>query len=245
MPQTSRTSIRGGGILLAGMLLLASCTVNQTISIKNDGSGTLILHAEVTKVLHDYLASLAEVAGNGALMKGGKVFDAASIRKDFESRPGLTVKKVATPTADSLDLEIAYASVQNIFSSVDTLKSSGALVYSEAAGKKTIRLHLDRTNYTQLSALFPLLKDPTFASLMPQVGDTITDEDYLSMIQFSIGDEGPALLKKSFITLTIDPEGEILSQTGGTVSAGAVVFRIPLIRMLVLDKPLDYSVTFK
>jgi hypothetical protein len=232
-------------MLFAALLALSSCTVNQNIAIKNDGSGTLVLHAEVTKLLHDYIASLSEVAGTGTLMKGGTVFDAAGIRKDFESRPGFIVKKVATPTPDSLDVEIAYASIKDVFTIQDSLKSSGALVYTEAGGKKTVKLHLDRTNYTQLAALFPLFKDPTFSSFMPQVNDTITDEDYLQMIQFSIGDDGPALLKKSFITLTIDPEGDILSQVGGTVSGGAVTFRIPLLRLLVLDKPLDYSVTFK
>jgi hypothetical protein len=45
--------------------------------------------------------------------------------------------------------------------------------------------------------------------------------------------------------LTIDPEGDIISQVGGTVSGGAVTFRIPLLRLLVLDEPLDYSLTFK
>ena len=83
------------------------------------------------------------------------------------------------------------------------------------------------------------------ASMGPQVNDTISDAEYLDMIKFSLGDEAPGLLKKSFITLTIDPEGEIISQTGGTVSGSSVVFRIPLLRMLVLDKPLDYSVTFR
>jgi hypothetical protein len=52
-------------------------------------------------------------------------------------------------------------------------------------------------------------------------------------------------VKKSFIEVAIRPEGEIVSQTGGVVSNGTVVFRIPLLRLLVLDKPLDYSVTFK
>ncbi len=62
------------------------------------------------------------------------------------------------------------------------------------------------------------------------------------MITFTLGADGPALLKKSFIDLVIKPEGEIVSQTGGTVANGAVIFRIPLLRLLVLDKPLDYSV---
>ena len=233
-----------GAVALA-ILLMVSCTVNQTIAIRSDGSGTLSMHAEVTKLLHDYLASLAEVSGKPGLMTGGKVFDAATMKKDFEARPGITVKRVVTPTPDSVDMDLAYTSLRDVFSQDDALKGAGAMVYSEADGKKTVKLHLDRTNYTQLSRLFPLLNDPTVSGLGPQVNDTITDPEYLEMIKFSLGDDGPALLKKSFITLTIDPEGDIISQSGGTISGSAVVFRIPLLRLLVLDKPLDYSVTFK
>jgi hypothetical protein len=39
-------------------------------------------------------------------------------------------------------------------------------------------------------------------------------------------------------------DGEIVSQTGGSVAGGAVVFKVPLLRMLMLETPLDYSVTF-
>jgi hypothetical protein len=231
--------------LLALALLMGACTVNQAIVVKSDGTGTASMHAEVSTLLHEYVASLAEVSGRTDMAAGGNVFDAAAIRKDFAARPGITVKKSVAPTPHSLDLDLAFASIQDIFTRDDALKSSGALVYSESGGKKTIRLHLDRANYTQLSSLFPMLKDPTLASLGPQVDDTITEEEYLQMVSFSIGDAGPGLLKKSFITLTIDPEGEILSQSGGTLGGGAVVFRIPLLRLMVLDKPLDYSVSFR
>jgi hypothetical protein len=231
-------------LVVSFLALALSCTVNQGIVIKADGSGTLTMHVEVSKLLHEYVSSLAEVAGK-PLTDNGKLFDVAGIKKDFESRPGITVKKVVTPTPDSMDLELAFASIQNVFSSDPTLKGAGAVTYAESAGKKTVKLHLDRANYSQLSGLFPALKDPVFAGLAPQVNDTVTDAEYLDMIRFSMGDDGPALVKKSFITLTIDPEGEILSQSGGTIGGGAVVFKIPLIRLLVLDKPLDYSVMFK
>ena len=245
MPRKLKASLGAVGVLCLSLTVLLSCSVNQTIVIKSDGSGTLAMHADVSKLLHDYIASLSEVSGTNTIMKNGKLFDAAAIRKDFETRPGITVKKVVTPTADTLDLEIAYGSLQDVFAQDKTLAGTGALVYSESGGKKTVKLHLDRSNYTQLSALFPLLKDPVFAGLGPQVNDTTSDADYLEMIKFTLGDDGPALLSKSFITLTIDPQGDIISQTGGTVSGGAVVFRIPLLRLLILDKPLDYSVTFK
>lgn len=89
------------------------------------------------------------------------------------------------------------------------------------------------------------MRDPLFAQLGPQGTGRVTDEDYLSMIRFSIGDDAPGLLKKSFITLTVLPPGEMVSQSGGTVSGNSVVFRIPVLRVLVLDRPLDYAVTFR
>jgi hypothetical protein len=240
----SRALRIGAAAILFGLFSM-SCTVNQSITIRNDGSGTLSMRADVSKLLREYIGSLSEVSGKPAPAVGGNFFDAATIRKDFEARKGLTVKKAATPTPSSFELELAYTSIRDIFSSDDTLKSAGALAWSDEGGRKTLKLHLDRTNYTQLSALFPMLKDPAIAGMGPQVNDTITDAEYLDMIKFSLGDDGPGLLKKSFITLTIDPEGEIISQTGGTVNGGSVVFRIPLLRLLVLDKPLDYSVSFR
>ena len=64
-------------------------------------------------------------------------------------------------------------------------------MYSEPGGTKTVRLHLDRSNYTQLASLFPLLNDPTVAGMGPQVNDTITDAEYLDMIGFTLGNDGP------------------------------------------------------
>ncbi len=217
--------------------------MNQTVVIHDDGSGTLALHAEVTPLLRDYLASLAEVSGDSGLMKDGNVFDAASIRKDYESRPGITVVDAAAPTRSSLDLTLGFDSLQDLFRGQDALKSAGVLSYVESADHGTIRFHLDRANYGQLAALFPLLRSPVFSELGPQANGAVSSEDYLSMIRFSMGEAAPAQLKKSFVTLTIQPDGEILSQSGGTVIGDTVVFRIPLLRLLVLESPLDYSIT--
>ena len=232
------------GALVLTVVLCASCAMKQTIVINSDGSGTLAMHVEVTRVLHEYIAKLSEVSDKPVLGPGGRFFDAASIRKDFESRPGITVMRAETPSNDSMDLELAFDSIRDVFTQDESVKNTAALAYSESGGKKTIRLHLDRGNYPQLARTFPLLASPAFAAFGPQANDTTTDEDYLEMVRFSIGDDAPALLKKSSLTLILDPEGEIISQSGGDITGGAVVFRIPLLRLLILDRALDYSVTF-
>jgi hypothetical protein len=175
----------------------------------------------------------------------GSIFDVPKLQKDLAARPGLTVKKVASPTPDVLEVELAYHSVEEVYGSVESVKKSGLLVYTVSGGQKSLKVHIDRKNFKELSAVFPAMNSTAFEGIAPQEQDTITESEYLEMIQFTLGPDGPAALKGSFFDLVVKPEGTIASQTGGTVKNGSVTFRIPLIRLLLLDKPLDYSLVWK
>jgi hypothetical protein len=227
------------------VLLLASCSMSNTVVVKTDGSGTLAVRLEISKMFRDYLVSMAEVSGQAEMAKGGQLFDLKEIRKGFEAKPGLTVKRLASPKPETLEVDLAFRSIQEIFAADASLKSAGVVSFTQSNGTRTIKVHLDRANYKQVSALFPGMSNPLFEGMGPQETDTITEAEYLDMIKFSLGEEGPALVKSSFIDVAIRPEGEIVTQAGGTVSNGTVLFRIPLLRLLVLDKPLDYAVTFR
>jgi hypothetical protein len=240
----SRRFILPGTCLLAA-LAFASCSVNQTLVIAQDGTGTFAMHAEVSTLLREYLGSLAEISGNAGALKEGRVFDAAAIRRDFQSRPGIVVRKSVTPMPGVLDLELEFDSLQDLLGGREALKDAGAVQVVETEDTTTLRLHLDRTTWDQLARLFPPLRDPLVAELGPQANGQVTEDDYLAMVKFSIGDAAPALLRKSFFTLTIKPQGEIVAQSGGTVSSGSIAFRVSMLRILVLDRPLDYSVTWK
>jgi hypothetical protein len=243
MGEHFRGIVAAGSLL--GVLALSSCAVNQTLVISADGSGTLATHAEVSPILRDYVLSLAEMSGSPGPAQQGMVFDAAATRKDFQSRPGITVLKAETPTPSSLDLDLAFGSLRDVVRSQDALGNAGVAVVADDGDRRTLRLHLDRATWGQVASLFPPLRDPVFQQLGPQGTGQVTETDYLSMIKFSIGDDAPGLLRKSFITLMVQPEGQIISQAGGTLNGNAVVFRIPVLRALVLDRPLDYSVTFR
>jgi hypothetical protein len=229
--------------MTSAALALAACTVNQTLDIEGDGSGTLATHAEVAPILHDYLVSLAEAAGGS--LKDGRVFDAESIRQGFKSRPGIVVEKSSAPTPSSMDLVLGFDSLSYALEHQDELSGPGAVTLEDEGGATTLRLRFNRAAWNQVSAVFPPLRDPIVQQLGPQGTGTVSEKDYLSMISFSIGDAAPGLLRKSFITVTVRPHGQIISQSGGTLTGGSVVFRIPVLRMLVLDTPLEYSVTYR
>jgi hypothetical protein len=91
----------------------------------------------------------------------------------------------------------------------------------------------------------PFLKNPLFEGLAPQEGDDMTESEYLEMIELALGEEGAKKLKTSTIETRVAVKGTLVSQKGGSVSGGAVTYRIPLLRVLLLDKPLDYSILFR
>ncbi len=245
--------------ILLGILALAACSASQTLFIHRDGSGSTTLHIEVSRLLREYIASLNEATGAsgagagtsgsgspaGSAASGDRIFDLEATRKGFEAQPGVTVRSVSSVSPGVMDAELSFESLSNIFARNAGLGTSQALVLSQAGGLTTLRIHLDRSNYRQVAGLFPLLDSPVLQTLGPQVDQKVTTDDYLEMIKFAIGEDGPGLVRKSSIVITVRPDGEIVSQTGGTVSGGAVVFRVPLLRVLVLDSPLDYSLTYK
>jgi hypothetical protein len=224
--------------------VLAACSVSQVLVIKADGSGTATLRVVTTKLLREYILDLQEVTGT-APAPDGSIFDVKKLQQELAARPGLTVKKVASPSPDVLEVELAYRSVEEVYGSVEAVKKSGLVLYSEAGGQKSLKVHIDRKNFKELSSVFPGMNNAAFEGIAPQEQDTITESEYLDMIQFTLGPDGPAALKGSFIDLVVKPEGAIVSQTGGTVTNGSVTFRIPLIRLLLLDKPLDYALVWK
>ncbi len=229
----------------APLLLTGGCNVTHTVVLNNDGSGTMTMHVEVSKLLRDYAVGLAEVSGEPSAPRGDAIFDLAAIRKGFEAQPGITVREVSSSDPRSLDVDVAFASLSELFAGRAGLRGANVISLAQADGVETLKIHLDRENYRQIASFFPMLESPVLRSLGPQVDQKVTEDDYTEMVRFSLGDDAPALVKKSSIVISIQPQGEIQSQTGGTVSDGSVMFKIPLLRLLLLDTSLDFSVSFK
>jgi hypothetical protein len=213
--------------LLALLALgLAACTARQTIELKGDGSGTATARFEVKPLFADYFTA------DG----GAKVFDPARVKKGMEKRPGFKVTRIATPTPQSLEMDLASDDVP--------AGNDGIVSVVQKDGKTTVALHLDRKGAKQLGGLFSEVSNPAFKEMSPREQRTRTEKEYLEAIEFAVGKQGPPLVKASSLELTVKVDGTLVAQTGGKIVGGAAVFSVPLLRMLMLEQPLDYSVTF-
>jgi hypothetical protein len=228
--------------LLTALFALAGCAVNQRVTLDPEGSGTAVVRIRLEKILMDYLKDLSEVSGAAAQDKG-RVFNLEDIRKGFASRPEVTLNRLESPSPDRLEMELGFRSIEKLFAAPD--KPQTILTLKKGPEGTTLRAHLDRKNFSQLLELAPFLKNPLFEGLGPQENDDTTEAEYLELIDLALGEGGSTALKASVIETTILVKGKVVAQTGGSVVSGGVVFRIPLLRVLLLNKPLDYSLTFK
>lgn len=228
-------------------LVTAGCTVNQQITLNVDRSGDAQIHVKLDPVFVDYLDTLSEAAGESAILPES-VFDIDEVRRSIGERRGAAVTHIATPAPAELALSLTFEDLKAlmVYNAPIPGPASRPLVSLSGSDPATLNVHLARDNYRALTALFPILDHPLLVSLGPQQDMEVTDAEYLEMMGFVLGDEGPPAIKDSTVTVRLVVDGRILEHDGGELQDdGSLLLTIPLLRILVLDEPLDYTVVFE
>ena len=233
--------------VLALLLATAGCTVNQQLTLRVDRSGDAQIHVKLEPVFVDYLDTLAEAAGDSEILPES-IFDTEEVERSIGERRGVAVTQVATPTPEELALSLTFDDLKGLLARNTPVPGPAgtALITLSGSGPSTLRVHLDRDNYRELTSLFPVLDHPLLVSLGPQQDLEVTDAEYLEMMGFVLGDEGPPAIEASAVTVRVAIDGRILEHDGGELQEdGSLLITIPLLRILVLDEPLDYTIVFE
>ena len=236
------------GALLAACLLVAGCSVDQEIAVRLNGAGEAQVRVELQPVFIDYLLALAEIADEVELPDDPSeaLFDIAEVEAAIAEWPGVDAARIATPTPEQLELDLTFDDLQAAFAPTEAGAGTTPLISLTGSRRRTLSVHLDSDNYSQLTALFPVLEHPLVISLGPQPDLEVNDEEYLEMMQFVLGDDGPPAILDAEVKVRVQVEGRVVEQQGGALQEdGSVLITIPLLRILVLDQPLDYRVVFE
>ncbi len=233
--------------LLALLLASAGCTVNQQLTLRVDRSGDAQIHVKLEAVFVDYLDTLSEAAGDSEMVPES-VFDTEEVERSVGERRGVTVTRIATPAPEELELSLSFEDLKAMLAYNAPLPgpASRPLIAFSGGDPNTLRVHLARDNYRALTALFPILDHPLLVSLGPQQDLEVTDAEYLEMMGFVLGDDGPPAIEDSTVTVRVEVDGRIIEHDGGELQEdGSLLITIPLIRVLVLDEPLDYTIVYE
>jgi hypothetical protein len=226
------------------VLLIISCSVSQTVKVALDASGSAHVRVELHPVFHEYLSVLREEAGELGLSGSGEIFDTERIKQSLSELPGVVVYTVSTPTPAELEVDLSFRHVGEVLEGEETGVAE-VVTFSQNGKEKSLRFYLDAENYSRIKPLLPTGEDPILDALGPQPDDPLTEQEYLDIVEFALGPEGPAVIQESFLEIRFAPEGEITSYEGGELEGDEVVFRIPLLQFLLLEEPIEYNLSFQ
>ena len=114
------------------------------------------------------------------------------------------------------------------------------------AGSTSLTFHLGIENYAELRDMVPFLSDPNFEVYGPEYCNGMTEDEYLEMIGFVLGEDGPEAIRSGRIMIRIHVPGTITEVGGGIAEdSSTALLTFPVIDFLLLNTPVDFSVSWR
>lgn len=218
--------------------------MKNEINLEKDGSGTASVEINLKSFVLPTIEDLAEISPD---VDPDEMLNPETIKAQMEENPEVRNVRASRPLKNRIKLSFDFGSVENLFNQAeDDVQNSGLIRIEESGDKMKLTLTVNKETYRGFSHLIPNMDDPTMAALAPDPDMVVEESEYLDMIEFFFGEDGPAGVMDSSLDMTINVNGTILDQKGGTkVDNNTVEFKVPLIRVLLLDTNLEYSVTYR
>jgi len=230
-------------VLLCSIPLL-SCTMKQEIFLNNDGSGTANVEINLKSFVIPTIEDLAEVSPD---IDPDELLSPEKISESMLLNPEVSNVHAERPLKDRLKIDFDFGSIEDLFEQTeDEVQSSGLIKINKTANETKLTLTINKDTYRGFSSIIPNIDDPTMSALAPDPDMDVSESEYLDMIEFFFGDDGPAGVLDSMLNLVINVDGTITDQQGGKkLGNNKVEFNVPLIRILLLDRNLVYSITYR
>ncbi len=225
-------------ILLMAVLLLASCTVTESMTINNQNSFGSVSEIKAEPFFVSVLEDFAEF-----LPENGKSIMDSSI-EGFAGQLRETAGAEAVSYEKTGENEYTLAFSTNDLTTL--LGSFGAADQSFVKiGENSFSFYLDINNYPELKTIVPFLADPNFEVYGPEYNQGMSEADYLEMIYFLLGEEGPDAISNGEVTINITVPGTITSvENAEQISENTISYSFPVIAFLLLSQPLSFSASW-
>lgn len=243
-PESMRKALSAAGLCIVcaiGLAAISSCSSKQQMLLRSDGSGSVQFRVTIDKVLMNAANGLS--SGGSSSPQPGQ-FDIPKIRSVFSKNPALKLQSISSPGKGVLSGKFTFSSIGSLFQNDSGTSSEGIVTFTRGPSRNVLKVHITRTNFAQIADLAGMTKDPLYQMFGPEQNAATSLDDLNQMMVYVLGESGPAALKASSIDVEVQVAGRIISQKGGVLQGNKVRFHIPLVRLLLLKTPLDFSITF-
>ncbi len=223
------------------LIILSSCTVTETLTAGTGYSGS----SRSSVTVDPFFLSVLEDFSSFSAGDGYTIMDDAMVgfaEKVNSSSSASNTSIVSDGEGKRYIISFDYSSLTSLLK--DLNNGEGNTLLSVTSSSISFNLSLD--NYSELKSVIPFLSDSNFEVYGPEYSNGMTEDEYREMITFLLGDESPAALDNSTVSITITTPGAITS-VEGAVKTGAktAVYTFPVIDFLLLNNPISFSVKWK
>lgn len=231
-------------ILVITSLLMFSCSSRHYIHINNDDSANISFNVENKDSLIETLKDWGAVQE----IENDSIIDIGLIQSELSNDPNISNVNIESNSKNNYEGTLFVSNINNLFENSKNEIPEELQIFSLSKENelKTLKIMLSLDNYIYLKKSLPILQDESIDMLGPDSNQDVTKEEYLDMMSFSLGDDGPKDILSSNIELKITVDGTITDITGGEiVNSKSCLFKVPLIDIILLKEKLTYSVTYK
>lgn len=267
-PRQFRTCITTAGLLVAAVFLLASvsCSSEQQLSIREDGSGegriVVDLHPMFIQYLKDVSAGFIEGDMDDERFSA---FDIDKINAAMEELEGVSLVSAVAEGEGALDLAFVFSHPEAILPD----KAAGAggngeseaghgtsdggshklVEFSSRGSERTLAVRIDSENFSRFFPLIGLEEQEALMTFGPQP-EPYTESEYIEMMQYALGDYEDEstirrVLSRRESTLKVEVDGEITEVEGFTLDGNTAEATIPFLRAATLSEPLEFAITWR
>ena len=217
-------------------MMLSACTVTENIAIDGSGSVTSGSEIHVEQFFVDVLTDFAQFLPED----DASIMDSAieSFGSDLSTRDAVLYASTEKTGENEYLIDFSIEGID------DFIKGFG--IEEQSLMKLTdnsFSFHLDMENYAELKEIVPFLADPNFEVYGPEYNQGMSEADYLEMISFLLGEDGPGAIENGLVTIRISVPGSITTaENAEIIDASTAEFSFPIISFLLLNDPISFSI---
>lgn len=246
MKSTSIIKVTALSIILLGA---TSCMMKQDVHIDDTGGGSVVFDIALADYLTEVIDQVQTLLQPEKPLPGidQPFFDTKAISNDLEKRNGVELMSLESPTRNSLAGEIRFDDISGIFQDIDEESAAAKLVRFEKDGAVSeLTVLINRTTVEAILEENPSFNNPLVEAFGPATTEDISEENYLEMMEFLLGEESRLGIIDSALDITVRIDGRILEQKGGRIiDERTVRYSIPLLPLLMLKEPLEYTLRYE
>lgn len=221
-------------LILISFSLFFSCSSNHEIDIKKDKTATFSFNVKNKDSLINTIKEWGYIDS-----AQGNIVDTNELKDELEKNEYIDDVLVISDKNSNYSGNFSVSDINKVF-------NDNIFTLTQNEGNSTLKISLSIDNYKYIKETIPTLKQESIDMLGPDANQDLSKEEYLDMISFSLGDDGPRDLELSTVNLRINVDGDITEYSGGDlINSRSINFKIPLLDLILLKQKIEYIIVYK